>query len=77
VFVIDDHLRDYILPENNTMPLSGFDRYRWERRLMKTDVDAFLARRATLAEQIQTQKLGIVEIYTIDWANKSFVAPSP
>ena len=71
VFVIDNYLRDYILPDNFTSDLSGFDRYRWERRLMKADVDSFLARRATLAERIQTKNLGLVEIYTIDWRDKS------
>jgi len=71
VFVIDNYLRDFIFAENGNGPLSGFDRYRWERRLMKADVDAFLARRATLVEQIETKNLGPVEIYTIDWRRKS------
>jgi 4-amino-4-deoxy-L-arabinose transferase-like glycosyltransferase len=71
VFVIDNYLRDFIFAENDNGPLSGFDRYRWERRLMKADVDAFLARRATLVEQIETKNLGPVEIYTIDWRGTS------
>jgi 4-amino-4-deoxy-L-arabinose transferase-like glycosyltransferase len=71
VFVIDDYLREYIFTDNNSSSLSGSDRYRWERRLMKADIDAFLTRQATLSERIQTKNLGLVEIYTINWRGKS------
>lgn len=77
VFVIDDHLRDYIFEDTEDQPKFGFDRYRWERKLMKSDIEAFLARRGKLAEKIQINGLGPVEIYTIDWADKAFVASSP
>jgi 4-amino-4-deoxy-L-arabinose transferase-like glycosyltransferase len=77
VFVIDEHLRDYIFADSNESPTSGFERYRWERRLMKSDIDAFLGRRGKLVDKIQTNRLGLVEIYTLDWADKAFVASSP
>jgi 4-amino-4-deoxy-L-arabinose transferase-like glycosyltransferase len=77
VFVIDDQLRDFIFEDIEEPPKFGFDRYRWERRLMKSDIKAFLDRRGKLADKIQTNGLGLIEIYTIDWADKGFVASSP
>jgi hypothetical protein len=74
VFVIDDHLRDYIFADTIDSPTSGFERYRWERRLMKSDVDAFLGHRAKLVDKIQTDGLGMVEIYKIDWDEKAIAA---
>jgi hypothetical protein len=76
LFVIDDHLRDYIFTDTNHPPSFGFDRYRWERRLNKFDIDTFLSRRATLVDRVQTHGLGNVEIYKIDWAEQAITASS-
>jgi hypothetical protein len=77
VFVIDNHLRDYIFEDTEDAPNFGFERYRWERKLMKSDIEAFLDRRGKLADKIPINGLGPVEIYTIDWADKGSVASSP
>jgi 4-amino-4-deoxy-L-arabinose transferase-like glycosyltransferase len=69
VLVVDDDLREFILPEQEVVPRSGFERYAWERRLPKIEVDAFLARRGTLKYSLETQNYGTVEIYLINWTN--------
>jgi hypothetical protein len=76
IFVIDDHLRGYIFADTDHSPTFGFDRYRWERRLNKSDIDAFLSRWGELVDEIQTQGLGIVEIYKINWDDKAIAASS-
>jgi 4-amino-4-deoxy-L-arabinose transferase-like glycosyltransferase len=69
VLVVDDQLRQFILPEQEVVPRSGFERYAWERRLPKIEVDAFLARRGTLKYRVETRNYGTVEIYLINWTD--------
>jgi hypothetical protein len=65
--IIDDDMRQYILPDNSEVPRSGYDRYTWERRLAKDELDSFLARRAELVDSFVTPTYGAIQIYSIHW----------
>jgi 4-amino-4-deoxy-L-arabinose transferase-like glycosyltransferase len=67
VLVIDEHLRGFILADEVIVPQSGLERYFWERRLRKEDVDAFLTLRGTLRDRVQTARSGTVDVYAINW----------
>ena len=67
VLVIDNHLREFILDDEVVAPQAGLERYFWERRLRKDDVDAFLTLRGTLQDRVNTAKSGTVDIYSINW----------
>jgi len=68
VLIIDNHMRTFILADPESAP-----RYARERHLLKEDVDSFLARRGTLADQFETAAYGTIEIYTISWQDKGIV----
>jgi 4-amino-4-deoxy-L-arabinose transferase-like glycosyltransferase len=67
VLVIDEHLRGFILADEVIVSQSGLERYFWERRLRKDDVEAFLTLRGTLRDRVQTGRSGTVDIYSINW----------
>jgi 4-amino-4-deoxy-L-arabinose transferase-like glycosyltransferase len=68
VLVIDNHLRDFILDDVTPPSQGGLQRYFWERRLRKEDVEAFLTLRGTLREQVKTGT-STIEIYRINWGS--------
>lgn len=70
VLVIDDHMRLFITRDISEIPRSGFDRYIWDRRLEKRDVDAFLKRHAALQDRFSTATYGIIEIYSLRWGHR-------
>jgi 4-amino-4-deoxy-L-arabinose transferase-like glycosyltransferase len=73
ILIIDNHLRQFIVADRSDIPRSGFQRYIWERRLRKEDVDTFLARRGKLADRLDTATYGTVDIYSIRWDAKNAI----
>jgi hypothetical protein len=67
--IIDDDMRQYILSDRSEVPRSGFDRYIWDRRLTKEELDSFLARRAELVDSFVTPTYGAIQIYSIHWGH--------
>ena len=67
ILVVDDHLRQFILPDRKEVPKSGFERYAWERRLPATEFYEILELCGKLEGRLETKSLGIVEIYRLDW----------
>ena len=67
ILVVDDHLRQFILPDRKEVPKSGFERYAWERRLPATEFYEILELCGKLEDRLETKGLGIVEIYRLDW----------
>jgi 4-amino-4-deoxy-L-arabinose transferase-like glycosyltransferase len=75
VLVIDNHMRLFIRPDQANIPASGFQRYVWDRRLRKEDIDAFLARRGKLVDTFNTATYGTVEIYVLRWEMPENTSP--
>ena len=76
ILIIDNHLRQFTVSDRLETPRSGFQRYIWERRLRKEDLDTFLARRGKLADSVDTVTYGTVDIYSIRWDTKNAIYPS-
>jgi hypothetical protein len=65
--IIDDDLRQYILPSENEMPQSSFERYTRTRGLSKVELDSFLDRHAELVESFTSTTYGRIQVYSIPW----------
>jgi len=67
ILIVDDELRQYIIPSQNDAPQSSFERYLSERRLPKEDLDSFLTRHAHLLDSFVNPTYGKIQVYSIHW----------
>jgi hypothetical protein len=67
ILIIDDDLQQYIIPSQNDAPRSSFERYLWERRLPKEELDSFLMRQGHLLDSFVNPTYGKIQVYSIDW----------
>jgi hypothetical protein len=65
--LIDDDMRQYILPEQIEGPRSGFERYTRTRALSKKELDSFLNRHADLVDSFISRTYGRIQVYSIHW----------
>ena len=67
ILIIDDDLRQYILPNQIEGPRSSFERYTRVRGLSKEELDSFLSRHADLVDNFISATYGRIQIYSIHW----------
>ena len=65
--ILDADMRQYILPDQQSPPRSGFQLYLWERRLPAQELDSFLLERGKLVDSFDTPAYGEIQIFSLDW----------
>lgn len=67
ILIIDDDMRQYILSNNIEALRSGFERYTWERRISKEELEGFLTQHADLLDDFVSTSYGRIQIFLIRW----------